>query len=230
MMTSPETTRTATLYAQVTGTGLEPIASFTHQAADPATRAVRELRFDPSIALSGTELTGTVVLERPAPEGGLAVSLWSNTAYSTTTVGLPHFVTVPAGRTSTTFTARAVATDHPSIVRPSADLGTSLVTAEVFPVPHAFAVGSGGDARRDATSRLIVGIGDAPNPSGTVVSLRSDNPAVRVPAQVTVPAGQPGVTVPYEIGNVESFSVTATWNGQTASTTIYTQVATSRAR
>lgn len=218
-LAAPPATGTATLYGQVRGTDLEPIATFTHQAADPATRAVSELRFDRPAALHASTVTGTVVLKHPAPAGGLTVSLWSNTSYGPSTLRVPPFVTVPEGRTSARFPTTAVA-QVPEIIRPSADLGTSLVTGEVIVVPAGFALGTA--AQSPTTGRLVVGIGNAPNPSGTVVSLRSHNPAVDVPAQVTVPAGQPGVAVPFQSSRrFESISFTATWNGQSVTTTVY---------
>lgn len=221
---APQTTRTGTILAQVSGTRLTPIATFTHQAADPATRAVSELRFDRPAALHGTRVTGTVVLKQPAPAGGLAVSLWSNTSYSAYSLRVPQFVTVPEGRTSATFEAIAVAEalgmpPAAGIVRPSADLGTSLVTGEVVVVPRTFALGGRTDDRDSGS--LVVGIGDTPNPSGTVVSLRADRREVQLPAQVTVPAGQPGVAIPFQSGGLRSFSVTATWNGQSITQTIF---------
>lgn len=222
---APRATRTGTIYGQAQGTDLTPIATFAHQAADPATRAVSALRFSRTTMIDGTALTGTVFLQYPAPAGGLTVSLWSNTAYDPASAYLPSFVTVPAGRTSVDFQARAAATG-PWIIRPSADLGTSLVTRELIVVPKAFAI-SDGTPPRNGTNRLVLGIGDAPNPSGTVVSLKSDNPEVKVPAQVTVPAGQPGVAITYSMGNFTFGSpwpkITATWNGQAVTATIFPQ-------
>ncbi|REE96344.1 hypothetical protein [Thermomonospora umbrina] len=223
---APSTTRTFTLSAQTPGTMVKGIASFTLKAADPATRAVSELTFGSDAAVTGSSLTGTVRLKYPAPEGGLTVSLWGGGAYSAG-ISVPTYVLVPEGRTSATFPAR-VSTPHassqPEILTSSADLGTSRALRDVVIVSKIFALSSGAP-RRNSVDKMAIGLGDVPNPSGAVVTLHSDDPAVKVPAQVTVPAGQPGVAFEYTMGDFAFGTpwpkVTATWNGNTYTTTLY---------
>ncbi|MEV5572254.1 hypothetical protein AB0L06_19590 [Spirillospora sp. NPDC052269] len=222
---APTATHTGAISAQITGSTATSSAGFTHQAADPSTRAVSTLRFNETAPVDGTPLTGTVELKYPAPSGGLTVSLWANTAYGAASMYLPSYVTVPAGAVKADFQAYAFA-DGPGFVKPSADLGTSLASQELVMTPKAFAL-SGDAPKPNSSSRLALGIGDAANPSGAVVFLKSNSPEVKVPAQVTVPAGKHAVAVPYSMGDFTQGSpwptVTATWNGKTVTSLIFPQ-------
>jgi hypothetical protein len=222
-LTAPTTDVVRSLWAQMNGTPLVRVADVTVLAADPSTRAVTDLRFDPGAAIAGATTTGTVTLNNPAPQGGIAVDLWSNTAYGPN-VYVPPFVVVEAGSTTATFTAVITNADSPSVVRPSADLGTSRVVAPLLAVPTTFALGAA--VVQPATEgELAVGIGTATNPAGTTVALTSDNPAVTVPAMVTVPAGSPGVRVPVRVAASAPLGgtarITATWNGTSVANTVY---------
>lgn len=214
---APKTKVVAGLHAQATGTQLVRIAEVTILPADPQVRAVRALRFDTAAAVLGATLNGTVELTNPAPAGGLAVSLWSNTAYGPS-VYVPPYVLVPAGHTTATFPATVSQATEPAVVRPSADLGTSRASADVIVVPPRFSL-SGGLVTRGASTSFVVGIGTAPNPAGTTVALISDTPGVTVPATVTIPPGQPGATFPVTVDDSVPANtlgyLTATWNGAT---------------
>jgi hypothetical protein len=217
---APKTELVLPLYAQVVGSPLIKIAQVTILPADPATRAVTALGFSADAAVEGTTVTGTVVLKNPAPDGGITVSLWSNTSYGPS-VNVPAYVTVPAGSTSATFPIRVNYVGTPAIVRPSADLGTSLVSRELVVVPTTFAVSSGTLARRGTVTPMAVGIGTSPNPDGATVALESDTAGVTVPASVTIPAGSPGVAFPVKVRRSVAQStlghITATWNGASVS-------------
>ena len=221
---APESTVVRAFHAQVDGSPLTKIAEVTILPTDPRTRAVRELRLATDAAVLGGVVEGTVELAGPAPAGGIAVSLWSNTHYGPG-VYVPPYVTVSAGRTSATFPAAVTSAEEPAVVRPSADLGTSRATADLLVVPQRFSV-SGGLAGRDAPTTFAVGIGSAPNPAGTTVALRSDTPGVTVPATVTIPPGSPGATFPVTVADDVPRStlghLTATWNGATVSSYVIT--------
>lgn len=222
---APKRDMTFELWAQVHGSPLTKVADFTLLAADPATRAVTDLRISGEAATAGTVLTGTVVLNNPAPQGGIGVSVWSNTSYGPG-VHVPNPVIVPAGSVSADFPITVTRADHPAIVSPSADLGTSLATAPLVVVPDTFAVG-GGYVPVGKVTQLAVGIGEAPNPGGATVALSSGHPAIHVPATVTIPAGSPGVAFPVTVdasapsGTVFS-TITATWNGMTVTSSVNT--------
>lgn len=221
---APESTVVAGLHAQVTGSQLVRIAEVTVLPADPRVRAVRALRFDTAGAVLGATVNGTVELVNPAPAGGLAVSLWSNTAYGPG-VYVPPYVLVPAGHTTATFPATVTQATEPAVVRPSADLGTSRASADVLVVPPRFSLSSG-PVTRGASTTFAVGIGTAPNPAGTTVALSSDTPGVTVPATVTIPPGQPGATFPVTVDdsvppNILGY-LTATWNGTTVGNYVIT--------
>ncbi|WP_271188924.1 hypothetical protein [Dactylosporangium matsuzakiense] len=140
-LSAPPADVVRSLWAQMSGTPLIKVAEVTVLAADPSTRAVAELRFDPGAAVVGTTTTGTVTLKQPAPLGGIAVDLWSNTSYGPN-VYVPPYVVVEAGRTTATFPATITGADSPAVVRPSADLGTSRVVAPLVAVPTTFALGA----------------------------------------------------------------------------------------
>jgi hypothetical protein len=222
-LTAPKTDVVRSLWAQVSGTQLTKVAEVRVRAADPSSRAVTGLRFEPDAALALTTTTGTVTLRNPAPEGGLTVSLWDNASYGPGAY-VPPFVVVEAGRTTATFPARISTVDSPTVLRPSADIGTSLVAAPLVVVPGTFAVG-GAAVRPGNNGELAVGIGTAAGAGGATVALSSDNPAVTVPATVTVPAGSPGVRVPVTVAASAPFGgiaqITATWNGGSATGGVY---------
>ncbi|MEV1177158.1 hypothetical protein AB0J09_53100, partial [Nonomuraea sp. NPDC049784] len=158
---APKQETLARLYAQVPGSPLAPIAEVRILPADPAIRAVTALEFSAPAALVGATVTGTVTLKEPAPAGGITVALWSNTSYGPN-VNVPPYVTVPAGSVSASFPVRVNEAATASVVTPSADLGTSLVTQEFVVVPGTFSLSGGGGLQPGETVRGAVGIGSAP--------------------------------------------------------------------
>ena len=222
-LTAPAATTVRSLWAQMSGSPLTKVAEVTVLAADPSTRAVTALRFDPDAAVAGTSTTGTVTLNNPAPAGGISVDLWSNTSYGPN-VHVPPYVVVEEGRTSATFPALITTADSPAVVRPSADIGTSRVTAPLVVVPTTFALG-GSVVTPGTTGEAAVGIGTAANPAGITVTLASDTPGVTVPATVTIPADSPGaafpVTVAASVPRGSAATITATWNGASVTNTVY---------
>lgn len=221
-MSAPSSTVVRSLWAQIAGSPLTKVAEVTVLAADPATRAVASLGLSAPAAVAGASVTGTVTLNNPAPEGGISVSLWSNSSYGAG-VSVPPYVVVPAGSTSVTFPATGRA-DAPAIVAPSAHLGTSSAAARLVVVPATFALGNG-FAPPGAAGEIAVGIGTAPNPSGTTITLTTDTPGVTVPATVFIPAGSPGVAFPFSVAASlppgGTAKVTATWNGVSVSASLY---------
>jgi len=69
------------------------------------------LSLNPTTVTGGSSSTGTVTLNGPAPAGGLVVSLSSSSADAT----VPTSVTVPAGKTSASFTITTIT--YPGLVK-----------------------------------------------------------------------------------------------------------------
>ncbi|MGC7097375.1 hypothetical protein ACPZ19_22090 [Amycolatopsis lurida] len=222
---APATEVVRTLHAQVSGAPLVPVAEVTIRPADAATRAVTALSYAEESLVVGETTQGTVTLAQPAPAGGIAVSLWSNTHYGPG-VNVPPYVVVPEGSTSATFPLKATRAETPSVVSPSADLGTSRAGREVVVVPDRFAISDGLALKPGMVTRGAVGIGNAANPDGTTVRLHTDFPGVTVPSTVVIPPGSPGVAVPLtadpSIPRGAQGTLTATWNGTTVTTTFVT--------
>jgi len=175
----------------------------------------------PSIVVGGTGATGTVTLDAPAPTGGAVVAL----ASASTAVQVPSSVTVSAGATSAMFPIVTSAVTQPPLVTLSATYGgaTTTTTFTVNPQAAAMALASlvlprttepsGGSL----TAKVTL---SAPAPAGgAVVTLVSSAPAVvRVPASVTVKAGQ--TSRAFTIGtSYTARNVTATVSASYAGTT-----------
>ncbi|AXB42718.1 hypothetical protein A4R43_09405 [Amycolatopsis albispora] len=222
---APATDVVRTLHAQVSGAPLVPVAEVTIRPADPATRAVTSLSYTKESLVVGETTQGTVTLAQPAPAGGLAVSLWSNTHYGPG-VHVPPYVVVPEGSTTATFPLKATRAETPAVVSPSADLGTSRASRDVVVVPDRFALSDGLLLKPGTVTPGAIGIGRAPNPEGTTVRLHTDFPGVTVPSTVHIPPGSPGIAIPLtaapSIPRGSQGTLTATWNGTTATTTFIT--------
>ncbi|MBY8872369.1 hypothetical protein K7640_11015 [Micromonospora sp. PLK6-60] len=218
------TTLHRTLHAQATGQGLVPAGTVTVVPEDPAVQGVKDLRFDRRVVFNGSDVTGTVELTAPARAGGINVDLWSNTAYTGVRVFVPALVVVPEGATTVSFTVPVRGDNVPGEGRPGAYLGSTGDSSPVAAVPTTFAVG-GAYVPVGGTTTGVVGIGDTPNPDGTRVSLSVDLPGVSVPATVDVPPGSPGavfpITGPSTLPPSSTGTVTATWQGRTATGSLF---------
>ncbi|MGC1209765.1 MAG: hypothetical protein WA890_00645 [Micromonospora sp.] len=217
--------RQVTLYANAPGQSSVPAGKVTVQPIDPAVQAIKELRFDQRVVVGGQRVTGTVELTAPARPGGQHVDLWSNSSYGGVYVQVPALAVVPEGTTTASFTVPVQLDGGPNEGNPGAYLGTSRDSTPVAAVPSTFAVGPG-FVRIGTTVNHVVGIGDAPNPDGTRVSLSIDMPGVTVPASVDIPPGSPGAVFPVtgaaDLSPSARATLTATWNGQTATVSVIT--------
>jgi len=143
----------------------------------------------PTSVLGGSSSTGTVTLSGPAPTGGTAVTLTSD---STTVAQVPASVSVAAGTTTATFTATTSPVAANASVTIAAVLSGVNRTATLTVTPPTLAsvglvptsvVGS------SLSTGTVTLSGPAPT-GGTVVGLSSSNTAAaQVPASVTVAAG-----------------------------------------
>ena len=151
--------------------------------------SVRQLVVAPAAVNGGGNAGGSLVLNRPAPAGGLVVSLGSSDA----AVVVPTSVTVAAGTTTAVFSITTVPVGVNTPVVVTATCGgvgrTATITVKA-PTPYLLMVSpasiTGGYTALG--SRVLL---NAPAPAGgLVVALESSDPAVAsVPATVTVPAG-----------------------------------------
>jgi hypothetical protein len=139
---------------------------------------------------------------------------------------LPLTVTVPIGASGVSFHARTQAVSATTTVTITAALApysaTSTITLQPWGLAHFF-VSPNGVVGGDSTDGVVQLIGPA-GPEGNVVSLSSSDAAVIVPATVTVPAGQTGVSFKIKTEPAGSKAVpvilTARFNGQFLQTTI----------
>jgi hypothetical protein len=101
---------------------------------DPnAPSVLQSVSLNPSTVTGGTNVTGTVFLNTPAPAGGTEATL----STSNTLARPPGVVTVPAGQTSVNFTVPTSAVTTNTVVTISAIVGNSSQSASVTLTPGA---------------------------------------------------------------------------------------------
>jgi probable HAF family extracellular repeat protein len=181
-----------------------------------------------SLALNPTSVTGrqssagTVTLNRPAPAGGLIVSLGSS---NTSVATVPTSVTIAEGALSAGFTVKTKATTTDTSVTISASFGDETKDATLTvkaPVPTALTLTPSTVAGCKPVTGKVKLSGKAPT-GGITVTLSNSNPAATVPASVTVAAGQSQAsfsiaTTP--VTAVQTGTVTATYGGVSKNATL----------
>jgi hypothetical protein len=101
---------------------------------DPnAPSVLQSVSFSPSTVTGGTNSTGTVLLNTPAPAGGTSVTL----STSNTTARPPGAVTVAAGQTSVSFPVTTSAVTSNTVVTIQAIVGTATQSATMTVTPGA---------------------------------------------------------------------------------------------
>lgn len=169
----------------------------------------------------GSPATGEVFLNGPAPSGGLVVSLSSANA---SLVTVPASVTVPAGQTTTAFTANTQpVTQFTSVLITASGAGTTVQTNIFLSVSQAVASVTlnpstvVGPASSTGTVRLR-------SPGRAVVDLVSSNTTLAtVPFSVVVPDGQTSATFTVNAAQVTQTStvvISATHENVTQSATL----------
>ena len=152
---------------------------------------VTAISVNPTSVLGGTGATGTVTINYPAPTGGATVLLTSSSAYVT----VPTSITVPAGKTSTTFAVTTLPVDNQMVGTISAAPGISqTATITVNPAAPSGLSLSPLSVQGGSISTGTVTLGSPAGPSGVAITLASSNSAASVPATVTVPSGQTSAT------------------------------------
>ena len=146
------------------------------------------ITFNPSPIVRGQTSAGIVRLEKPAPAGGVVVSLSSNNPALT----VPASVTVPTGAYAASFTAHAAYISTKVFVSVTASHRGASATTTILIYPSylgpltltPYVITSG------QTSAGVVRLTLAAPPGGAVVSFSSSaSDIASVPASVTVPAG-----------------------------------------
>ena len=145
----------------------------------------------------------SVGISSAAPAGGSPIALSSNS----TALSVPASVTVPAGSTSSTFTATAgvLSSNQTAIVTATA-AGVSKTASVTLAVPHVLSsllCGSNSLLSGDITSCTVTLSNSAPT-GGSVVALAKNDPALAAPASVTVPAGSTAASFTLSAGTITS--------------------------
>jgi hypothetical protein len=186
--------------------------------------AASALTLNQSAVMGGTTAQGTIILEAPAPKGGVSVALTSNSSV----INIPSSVTIPAGATSVSFPVTTSAVSTSTAAQIQADPGTNYTaTLWVDPAPKAGPLSVTLDptsVNGGTSSQGTVTLGSAAPSGGTVVNLLSSNTAVAtVPTSVTIPAGSTSATFTASTSDV-SFqtlvAITASSGGATESATL----------
>jgi uncharacterized protein (TIGR03437 family) len=187
------------------------------------------LSLDATNVTGGASVNATITLADPAPPGGATVALVTNDIAAT---GLPPFITVPVGQTSTVVAFQTAIVTLPRIARISAILlgVTSSVDLTIIPLPPLALSGlvvspdqiPGGQST-SGTVTLTAPAGNA----GFVVTLQSSSLlAARVPGFVVVPKGQATLSFPIDTTKApvsQTVVITASANGVIRSATLIVQ-------
>jgi len=189
--------------------------------------SITSLTFDPTPVLGGLSSTGTVTLSKPAPAGGLEISLSSGSTRAT----VPATVSVPAGASSVFFTVttKGVNVQTPVVItagysglsttatltiKPASLVSLNLVPAKIV----------GGNV----VSGVVTLSGQA-GQGGTVVGISVSNPLITAPTSVTVTEGQMvgrfGIDTP-GLAAEQTFAVTALLGTQTQAASLTVSPAT----
>ncbi len=209
----------ATGWGSFNGAGLLPLFA---KAPDTTSGTIASLKLTPNPVVGGLAVTGTVTLVNPAPTGGATVTLASNDA---TVAPVPTSVFIAAGQTTTDFTFTTGVTTTGTTVTVTASYQGSgkddqlkVLPAPITIVPTSLTFDPPSVNGGDSSQGTVTLAGPAPK-GGLVVTLTSSDPAVQVPASVTVPAGSASATFPVTTNSVPQkvvATITATANGGTA--------------
>jgi len=192
----------------------------------PATPGILALTTDQPAVIGGQSMRGLVGLETPAPAGGATISMTSDNPV----VRVPASVSIAAGNSATTFVASTSAVSNPTgaTITASAGAASKSVFLSVNPDPNAAPVLASltpnvSGVNGGGTLQVSLTLSAAAPSGGAVVTLTSSNTAAaRVPASVTVPAGQGFAAFTVTTSTVATdttVTITGTY-GVTLSTTI----------
>lgn len=142
--------------------------------------------YNPTILTGGKSGVGTVTLNGKAPAGGYEVLLTADNGIFT----IPASVTVAEGATSATFPVSALVVDTDTVVTTTATANGTTITKTITVAAPVLSTLSMSTMLNGGASTIgkvtLTGIAPA---GGVTVALVSNNPAITVPATVTVPEG-----------------------------------------
>ena len=185
--------------------------------------AVKSISLKPSSVTGGTSTTATVTLTAAAPSGGNQVLIEfcanCNPADPNPPGQLPVTVTVPAGKTSLSFSLGTLCTSTSEVVPIFAESGGVSVSSNLTVKPGSSCVPNVSSVDLVSTvtggnslTGTVVLTANAPS-GGSVVSLSSNSGSASVPSSVTVAAGSTSASF-----TVTTTSVTTTTTAVTTAT------------
>jgi uncharacterized repeat protein (TIGR03803 family) len=185
---------------------------------------IAALTFSPNTVFPGNSSTGTVTLSGAAPSGGAAVALSSSNDGAVT---VPGSVTVPAGKSSATFTALTASYVDNAVVPVFASLGgagiSTTLTVTRGATLSSLSLNPASVTGGQSSAGTVTLSAGAPS-GGAVVTLSSSNPSVAsVPSTVTVAAGATSATFTVTttaVSTSTSVMISGTYNGTTQSVTL----------
>ncbi len=157
----------------------------------------------PTSKTGGGNVSGTVKLNGPAPTGGEAITVSSDSSFAVPATGL----LVPAGATSYVFTiatspvavdSLATLTLQPSIPQPTSLTATLNVLAPIFKSMTVAPTSTFSGKNVNATVTLT----GAAASGGVPFAITSDNTVAAAGANLSVPAGSTKVVVPITVGTI----------------------------
>lgn len=169
----------------------------------PPVMAQSALTVAPNAVQAGSGTNGTIRLAKPAPKGGLLVSLYSSSGL----VHVPETVLVKQGMGWASFPVTTSGTDATTKVTVTAHLdGTAEATLVLSPSnPDLASMDIASSLLKNKSYEGTVKLAWNAVGSGAKVSLRSSDPSVvDVPASVLVPAGKSQATFTFKVGSVKS--------------------------
>ncbi len=183
---------------------------------------VSSLQCASSALASSGSTTCTITLTKAAPTGGAVVTLAGAIANVLT---LPASVTVPAGATTATFTAKAGTIATAQTATLTASYGSSKVSASLslqIVVPVLSSLNCSPLSIRAGASGSCTAILQNPISTETTVTLKSGNTGLQVPASVSIAAGLTKGTFRFTTSSVIQgwLSITATLGSTTKSVTL----------
>jgi len=180
------------------------------------------LTITPASAFGGSKFAGAITLDGPAPSGGVPVAL---TVDHSEAASFPASVLVAEGSKTASFsiTSIPVAANTKVIAKASANAGAVAAAFTVLaqrPLALSFSPASVFGGQSSAGTVTITGL--APT-AGQIVKLTSNNAAVKVPASVTIAAGQTTAdfaAASLAVGKTVVVTLTATANGASVKATL----------
>jgi len=217
---------TTTAPASTVSAPIEAVSGPVHEKAYLTVQAasLSALTLSPATVVGGNNSSGAVILNGPAPSGGLIVKLSSSSTYAT----VPSSVTVPQGQVGATFTVATL--PYSGVYKPviTARAGTASETATLTVDPAAISaltLNPPAVVGGSSSTGTVTLSGPAPS-GGLVVTLSSTSADATVPSSVKVLANQASATftvntISYH-GNVKA-TITGRAGGATESAvlTIY---------